>query len=101
MDFFMKKDGDKGMDLITVHQAKKIIEGLGGPDNILAMETCFTRLRVEVKDVALVCTSILQQPPCHGMVKYGQEIHLVYGVHAAEIENQVLDVLVHLIERNK
>lgn len=95
MVFFIKKDGAKGMDIITVQQAKKIIEGLGGPDNILAMETCFTRLRVEVKDTTLICTSVLQQPPCHGVVQHGQEIYIVYGVHAADIENQVRAELVH------
>ena len=40
--------------------AKAVVEGLGGKDNINTVENCFTRLRVNVKDVALVRDELIK-----------------------------------------
>lgn len=92
--FFYGKDG-AGVDAIIAQQAKKIVEGLGGAENILAVETCFTRLRVEVKDATFIRIQLLQESPCFGVIQRGTEIQLVYGVYAAKMESQVRAILGH------
>ena len=46
-----KAEAKKEADAET---AARIIEGLGGPDNIENIGNCMTRLRVEVKDASVV-----------------------------------------------
>src|SRR5699024_912053 len=46
-----KADAKKAAD---AEAARRIIEGLGGADNIVNATNCMTRLRVEVKDPTLV-----------------------------------------------
>src|SRR5690625_6538631 len=45
-----EESADDGEDKFAV-MGKKIYEGLGGDDNITAVDYCTTRLRVEVKDM--------------------------------------------------
>ncbi|MCI2047342.1 MAG: PTS transporter subunit EIIB [Faecalibacterium sp.] len=75
------------MEAITRSQAQALLEALGGVDNILTIETCFTRLRVEVDQVSLLhLQDIERDTGCCGAVVRGTEIQLVYGVSAAQVD---------------
>lgn len=61
-------------------QAARIIEGLGGLENIAAVNNCLTRLRVDVKDMALVQEDILKKTGAMGFVKPSDtHIQVIYG----------------------
>lgn len=49
------------MDEQQKAKAVKIIEGLGGFGNIGVVNNCLTRLRVDIKDMALVDEDILKK----------------------------------------
>ena len=63
---------------------RRLIEALGGPDNIRTVDNCFTRLRVTVKDTSLLDTAALLSMPHKGLVQEGQRLQLVCGLQAAQ-----------------
>ncbi len=95
-DFKAKQEGgaegssDKPSDL-----TQGIIDALGGAENIVTVEACITRLRVEVKDADKVAdldhwTSNLE---ARGLVKNGNGIQAIYGNMAAVHKSAVAEAL--------
>ncbi|AGM26403.1 PTS system glucose-specific IIBC component [Spiroplasma syrphidicola EA-1] len=61
-------------------KARKIIEFLGGPDNIKAVDSCASRLRVTVSDNTLVnADGIKSLGGCNGVLIRGESVQCVYG----------------------
>ena len=73
--------------------AKAVVEGLGGKDNINTVENCFTRLRVNVKDVALVNDERINMAPNSGIIRKGNDIQIVFGLQVADVRKSVEDYL--------
>ena len=72
-----KAEAKKEADAET---AARIIEGLGGPDNIENIGNCMTRLRVEVKDASVVKDKEWFAPTgAAGLVVKGNNIQIIYG----------------------
>ena len=63
-----------------------VIDGLGGKENILSVDNCFTRLRVNIKDPAKLNEESINQLPNSGIVKKGTDIQIVYGLQVADIK---------------
>lgn len=76
-----------------VIDVKSIIAGLGGKDNIIEVENCFTRLRVHVKDVQRINEEMLQVVKHSGIVKKGNDIQIVYGLQVPQICSAVQEAL--------
>ena len=72
---------------------EKLIAALGGRDNILSVDNCFTRLRVTVRDTAFVELQALQGLPCSGVVLNGCEVQIVCGIRAAQVRQAVVQQL--------
>lgn len=68
---------------------KNIVEGLGGKNNILSVENCFTRLRVSLKDINLLNDDFINTTPNSGIVKKGNDVQIIYGLQVPEIRNAV------------
>ena len=66
-----------------------VIDGLGGKENILSVDNCFTRLRVNIKDPAKLNEESINQLPNSGIVKKGTDIQIVYGLQVADIKRAV------------
>lgn len=66
-----------------------LIAGLGGKNNIEALENCFTRLRIEVKDPALLDESLIGRVPNSGVNISGTDIQIIYGMRVAEVRDKV------------
>lgn len=74
--------------------AVTIIEGLGGFDNIVNVNNCISRLRVDVKDMALVDETKLKKTGSMGIVKPSEtHIHVIYGPKVEAIAASVREVL--------
>lgn len=74
--------------------AKQIIEALGGPENILEVTNCMTRLRVSVKDAAQVQgNDYFRSIGAHGVVKVGNAVQVIVGVNAPFIRGTVNELL--------
>ena len=59
--------------------AKKIVEGLGGMENLQEIDNCATRLRVIVKDSAKVDEKILKVAGAKGIFRKENAIQVVIG----------------------
>lgn len=75
-------------------QAAKIIEGLGGFDNIGVVNNCLTRLRVDIRDMALVDEDLLKKTGAMGFIKSSENhIQVVYGPKVERIASNVREVM--------
>lgn len=66
-----------------------IIAGLGGRSNIEVVDNCYTRLRVTVKDVATIDEPRLKATGAKAVVKQGNNIQVVYGLHVKKMREAV------------
>lgn len=60
---------------------ESIVVGLGGRENIEVVDNCYTRLRVTVKDVAIIDEPRLKATGAKGIIKQGNNVQVVYGLH--------------------
>lgn len=87
------KEPEKKLDVKNTEEIMCIIEGLGGKENINTVDNCFTRLRVNVKDAALVRDEIINKTPNSGIVKKDNDIQIIYGLHVPDIRKAVEELL--------
>ncbi|HIU05171.1 MAG TPA: PTS transporter subunit EIIC [Candidatus Coprousia avicola] len=74
--------------------AGMIIEGLGGVENIVEVNNCLTRLRVDLKDMSLVDEDALKKTGALGFVKpTDTHIQVIYGPKVEGIANNVRTVV--------
>lgn len=70
--------------------AENIIEGLGGLTNIVDVDNCISRLRVEVKNGELVKEAYLKKTNPNGIVRPdANTVHVVYGGRVSKMRNIV------------
>lgn len=75
----------------TAALASGILAGIGGQGNILRLENCMTRVRVEVRDEdKMNLTGVKQLPGISGYVKQGQQHQFIVGPGKAA---QVVDAM--------
>jgi PTS system N-acetylglucosamine-specific IIB component len=74
-------------------KAEDIVAGLGGPENIVDVEGCITRLRTELRDPALVDELALRRLGAHGVVRAGQVVQVVVGPEADLLADDIQDLL--------
>lgn len=86
------KSGKK-TETMSAEQLQCIIDGLGGKENINTVDNCFTRLRVNVKDAALVNDEIIDKTPNSGIVKKENDIQIIFGLQVPEIKKAVEELL--------
>ncbi len=78
----------------TDSQPERIIALLGGRENIVLVDACMTRLRVTVKDPALVAdTDAWKAEGALGLLKKGTGIQAVYGPKADVLKSDISDIL--------
>ena len=75
-------------------QAERIIQLLGGRENIILVDACMTRLRVTVKDPDQVAdASAWKAEGALGMLKKDNGIQAVYGPKADVLKSDINDIL--------
>lgn len=72
---------------------KDIIEGLGGKENIKAVNNCFTRLRVDVVDVNKIDEAKINKFKNSGIVKKGNNIQIIIGMKVQTVREDVCQIL--------
>ena len=86
-DYSKDKEPAKAVDV--KNDIVSLVEGLGGKDNILALENCFTRLRVTVKDETIIKDELINKAANSGIVKKGTDIQIIFGLQVPEVRNAV------------
>ncbi len=82
---------NKGFD----DMAKIILEGLGGKENIVTVDNCITRLRLEVKDITKVDEAKIKTAKVSGILKPGKNaVQIIIGANV----QFVADALKNLVK---
>jgi PTS system arbutin-like IIC component len=62
-----------------------VIAGLGGADNIGHIENCFTRLRIDLKDMSLVDEDLIKKYKNSGIVRGASNIQIIIGMKVSDV----------------
>lgn len=74
----------------------EIIEALGSSDNIVKVDACWTRLRVQVKDKSKVSEEAhWKKLGANGLVRVNDGVQAIYGPKADIYKTQIKDILGH------
>lgn len=77
----------------TRDTAEQVLAGLGGGDNIISMEPCITRIRVQLHDRSKLDEAALKQAGAHGVMKMGDAVQVVMGTKSDNIEGEMRRIL--------
>ncbi|MBY0161177.1 PTS transporter subunit EIIC [Cytobacillus firmus] len=71
-------------------KAAKVLQNIGGADNITSIDACITRLRLVVKDEKAVKDSELKKLGASGVMRLGQgAVQVVFGPQAESIKDEI------------
>ena len=74
-------------------KAPLVLAALGGEENIVSVDACITRLRVEVKDKSNVNKDELKNLGAAGVVEVGNGIQAIFGAKADGYKNAINEIL--------
>ena len=74
-------------------KAPAVLAALGGGENIIGVDACITRLRVEVKDKSKVDKAELKRLGASGVVEVGNGIQAIFGAKADPYKNEIKNIL--------
>ena len=71
-----------------------VLNALGGKENVISVDACITRLRLEVKDSAKVDDAELKKLGAAGVLKVGQNgVQAIFGSKAQFISNDIKEMM--------
>lgn len=92
-DINEKNKGAKGTKNEIQEKAPAVLAALGGEENIVSVDACITRLRVEVKNKASVNKDELKALGAAGVVEVGNGIQAIFGAKADAYKNEIKNIL--------
>lgn len=82
-----------GKDNFTA-MAETILEGLGGKDNIIVLDNCITRLRIDLRDASLVNEKTIKSAGISGIIWPGKNsIQVVVGTKVQFVADAMKKIL--------
>lgn len=90
-DYNAKKEAGKSDEI--KEKAPEVLAALGGADNIVSVDACITRLRVEVKNKGIVDKAKLKSLGASGVVEVGNGVQVIFGAKADPYKNEIKDLL--------
>ncbi|SES03303.1 PTS transporter subunit IIABC [Lachnobacterium bovis] len=79
--------------VFEITQTKEIVAALGGKKNIVNLDCCATRLRVNIVKTKLLNKSLLKQTGATGVVLKGKSVQIIYGPRVATIKTDIEEYL--------
>ena len=73
--------------------AERLIAAFGGRENLVNVDACITRLRMEVVDTTKVDRARLKALGAAGVIDIGSNVQAVFGTQAEALKNQIKDTL--------
>lgn len=70
-------------------QAQQILDALGGWTNIREIESCITRLRVELNDVSLIDQATIKATGAYDAILLGSTVQVVVGPDADDLLEEI------------
>jgi PTS system N-acetylglucosamine-specific IIC component len=77
----------------TDSKAEQLIAAFGGRENLVNVDACITRLRMEVADPGKVDQARLKSLGAAGVIEVGNNVQAVFGTQAEALKNDITDVL--------
>lgn len=74
-------------------RAEQVIAAFGGRDNLVNVDACITRLRMEVADKTKVDETRLKSLGAAGVVEVGNSVQAVFGTEAEALKNSITEIL--------
>jgi PTS system N-acetylglucosamine-specific IIC component len=74
-------------------KAEQVITAFGGRENLVNVDACITRLRVEVADKSKVDQARLKSLGAAGVVEVGNSVQAVFGTDAEALKNEITEIL--------
>jgi PTS system glucose-specific IIC component len=74
-------------------RARELVLAFGGGDNIASLDACITRLRVAVRDPALVDERALAALGASGVMRVGKGVQAVFGTLSEHLKTNMEDYL--------
>lgn len=72
------------------YMAKKILENIGGKENVITNDHCMTRLRLELKDTDKVNEERIKRTGAHGVIKVDKRsVQIVIGSEATTVKKEL------------
>ena len=73
-------------------EANKLIDYLGGKDNIISMELNMSRFKVTLKDVTKVNKEAIQKLGAKGIVEIENQLKIIFGPDAKNLKKYIDDL---------
>ena len=73
-------------------EANKLIDYLGGKDNIISMEVNMSRFKVTLRDVSIVNKEGIQKMGAKGIVEIDNQLKIILGPNAKQLEKYIDDL---------
>ena len=74
-------------------KAEQVIAAFGGRENLVNVDACITRLRMEVADKTKVDQARLKALGAAGVLEIGNSVQAVFGTQSEALKNDIKDVL--------
>ena len=74
-------------------EANKLVEYLGGKDNIINVEVNMSRLKVTLKDISIVKKDAIQKLGAKGIVEIDNQLKIILGSEAKKLKKYVDDLI--------
>jgi PTS system N-acetylglucosamine-specific IIC component len=78
---------------VAASKAEQLIAAFGGRENLVNVDACITRLRMDVADKSKVDQARLKALGAAGVIEVGNSVQAVFGTQAEALKNDILDVL--------
>ena len=73
-------------------EINKLIQYLGGQENIIDSQINLSRLKVTLKDMSLVNKDGIQKLGAKGIVEIDNELKIILGPHSKQLKNYMSDL---------
>ena len=73
-------------------EANKLVDYLGGKDNIISMEVNMSRFKVTLRDVSIVNKEGIQKMGAKGIVEIDNQLKIILGPNAKQLEKYIDDL---------
>ncbi len=70
----------------------KLIQYLGGKDNIIKTESNMSRLKVLVKDTSIVNKDAIQKLGAKGIVEIDNQLKIIFGPNSSQLKKYIKDL---------
>ena len=74
-------------------KAEQLIAAFGGRENLVNVDACITRLRMEVADKTKVDQARLKALGAAGVLEIGNSVQAVFGTQSEALKNDIKDIL--------